>query len=98
TARRREGSPRAAVGSSPASSIWCRHSKGDRLAAVTATGRWPAFDRGIFDGLSRGVLVGHVSPPPTALGWFLLVSFLLNFGHGGYPPLLPEVVAATGLS
>ena len=26
------------------------------------------------------------------------VSFLLNFGQGVYPPLLPEVVTALGLS
>jgi MFS family permease len=47
---------------------------------------------------------GRRSPIPrltgesAALGWFLFVSFLLNFGQGVYPPLLPEVVAALGLS
>ena len=34
----------------------------------------------------------------AALGWFLVVSFLANFGQGVYPPLLPEVVGALGLS
>jgi hypothetical protein len=34
----------------------------------------------------------------TAFRWFLLVSFLANFGQGVYPPLLPEVVGALGLS
>ena len=47
---------------------------------------------------------GRRSPIPrltgesAALGWFLFVSFLLNFGQGVYPPLLAEVVAALGLS
>ncbi len=34
----------------------------------------------------------------ASLRWFLLVSFLANFGQGVYPPLLPEVVGALGLS
>jgi MFS family permease len=45
------------------------------------------------------------SDPPSrsadrsaALGWFLFVSFLANFGQGVYPPLLPEVVGALGLT
>jgi MFS family permease len=43
-------------------------------------------------------------PIPRAAGeraafrWFLFVSFLLNFGQGVYPPLLPELVNALGLS
>lgn len=42
--------------------------------------------------------IPQVSREPDALGWFLLVSFLLNFGQGVYPPLLPDVVGALGLS
>lgn len=35
---------------------------------------------------------------PGTLAWFLVVSFLANFGQGVYPPLLPDVVGALGLS
>jgi MFS family permease len=34
----------------------------------------------------------------ATLAWFLFASFLLNFGQGVYPPLLPELVGALGLS
>jgi len=34
----------------------------------------------------------------ATLAWFLVASFLLNFGQGVYPPLLPELVGALGLS
>jgi MFS family permease len=34
----------------------------------------------------------------AALRWFLRVSVLANFGQGVYPPLLPDVVGALGLS
>jgi MFS family permease len=35
---------------------------------------------------------------PGTLAWFLVASFLANFGQGVYPPLLPDVVGALGLS
>jgi DHA1 family multidrug resistance protein-like MFS transporter len=49
-------------------------------------------------GRGRRTPISRVAGEPAALRWFLLVSFLLNFGQGVYPPLLPEVVTALGLS
>jgi MFS family permease len=40
----------------------------------------------------------HVPREQATLAWFLFASFLLNFGQGVYPPLLPELVGALGLS
>ncbi len=34
----------------------------------------------------------------AGLRWFLFACFLLNFGQGVYPPLLPEIVTALSLS
>jgi MFS family permease len=42
--------------------------------------------------------IPQVSDRPATLGWFLFVTFLLNFGQGVYPPLLPELVGGLGLS
>jgi MFS family permease len=42
--------------------------------------------------------IPRVVGEPAAFRWFLFVSFLLNFGQGVYPPLLPELVGALGLS
>jgi MFS family permease len=44
-----------------------------------------------------GAPIPRLAPESAALGWFLFVSFLLNFGQGVYPPLLPELVGALGL-
>jgi MFS family permease len=49
-------------------------------------------------GADEGGPVSRSADRSTALRWFLLVSFLANFGQGVYPPLLPEVVSALGLS
>ena len=49
-------------------------------------------------GRGRRSLIPRLAGEPAALHWFLFVSFLLNFGQGVYPPLLPEVVGALGLS
>jgi MFS family permease len=49
-------------------------------------------------GPGAGGPVSRSADRSTSLGWFLLVSFLANFGQGVYPPLLPEVVGALGLS
>ena len=51
-----------------------------------------------FPSDGRRVSIPHLSREPAALGWFLVVAFLLNFGQGVYPPLLPELVGALGLS
>ena len=49
-------------------------------------------------GHGRRSPISRVAGEPAALRWFLFVSFLLNFGQGVYPPLLPELVGALGLS
>jgi MFS family permease len=49
-------------------------------------------------GRGRRSPIPRLSGESTALRWFLFVSFLLNFGQGVYPPLLPEVVTALSLS
>lgn len=43
-------------------------------------------------------LAPRVSGEQATLRWFLFASFLLNFGQGVYPPLLPELVGSLGLS
>ena len=49
-------------------------------------------------GRGRRSPIPRLTGEPAALRWFLFTSFLLNFGQGVYPPLLPEVVGALGLS
>ena len=66
----------------------------------------PAAIRGVQSGSAalappgrgRRSPIPRLAGEPAALRWFLFVSFLLNFGQGVYPPLLPEVVGALGLS
>ncbi len=49
-------------------------------------------------GRGRRSPIPRFAGEPAALRWFLFVSFLLNFGQGVFPPLLPEVVGALNLS
>jgi MFS family permease len=59
----------------------------------------------MFDEASVGGWPGRWRNPiprvvgePAVLRWFLVASFLLNFGQGVYPPLLPALVGSLGLS
>jgi MFS family permease len=68
-------------------------SLGPRAGALRAFGAaLPPSDRGRRHPIPRAL------GEPAALRWFLFASFLLNFGQGVYPPLLPELVGTLGLS
>jgi len=45
-----------------------------------------------------GRIVEGAEPRGDPLGWFLVLYFLLNFGQGVFPPVLPQVMDSLGLS